>query len=139
MKIKFPTVAILALSVVAGCAWFEKTIEEPTRYDQVLVYERPYDFTYLKTLEALNTFPDWVLQETDKEKGIIEIRNTQYGHIFDRDKWTARFNVKRLDRKKTSVSLDPSTQTVERGKELLDRIDQVMNAAPQKLQPQTAR
>ena len=117
-------VSILITSVFAsGCS----SLKDYPRYDQVLVYDRPFDYTYLKTLEALNTFPDWVLEETDKNKGLIVIRNTQYGHLFDRDKWVARFNIRRLDKRKTSVSLDPSSQRLEKGGELLNRIDEVVN------------
>ena len=103
------------------------------KYDQVLVYDRPYDYTYLRTLEALNTFPGWVLEETDKVKGLIVLRNTQYGNLFDRDKWIARFRVKSLGRKKTSVELEPSSQQLTDGGKLLDRIDQMM-AMTQKVQ-----
>ena len=95
-------------------------------YDQVLIYDRPYDYTYLKTMEALNTFPNWVLEETDKNKGLIVLRNVNYGHITDRDKWEARFIVKSLGRKQTSVALEPTSQRLVQGGELLKRIDQVM-------------
>ena len=108
------------------------SIKNYPRYDRVLVYDKPFDFTYLKTLEALNTFPDWVLQETDKEKGLIVLQNTQYSHIFDKDKATACFNVKRLSRKQTSVALDPTTQQIEQGGSLLERIDQMMKQIPKK-------
>ena len=122
-------VAILSLCLVIslmGCS-FKGQLSEVPAYDQVLVYDRPYDYTFLKTIEALNTFPEWVLEETDKNKGLIVIRNTQYGHLFDKDKWVARFNIRRLDKRKTSVSLDPSTQRIQQGGELLKRIDEVVN------------
>ena len=67
---KYLGAGLFILMVVTGCSWSGKSIEAP-RYDRVLVYERPYDYTYLRTLEALNTFPDWVLQDTDKEKRFI--------------------------------------------------------------------
>ena len=95
-------------------------------YDQVLIYDRPYDYTFLRTIEALNTFRDWTIEETDKNKGLIVMRNTQYSHIFDRDKLTARFTVKSLGRRQTSVALEPSSQRLEQGGELLKRIDHVM-------------
>ncbi|MBI4372422.1 MAG: hypothetical protein HY585_01690 [Candidatus Omnitrophica bacterium] len=119
--------AILILALIPACA--SKLKENSIVYDRELIYDRPYDYTYLKTMEALNTFPDWVLEETDKVKGLIVIRNTQYGHLFDRDKWTARFTVKSLGRKKTSVRLEPVSQRLEKGGELLDRIDQIMLAS----------
>lgn len=115
----------------SSCSAFKKHIlrheQEAAVYDRVLVYDRPYDYTFLKTIEALNTFPEWVLEETDKNKGLIVIRNTQYGHLFDRDKWVARFNIRRLDKRKTSVALEPASQRIEKGGELLDRIDEVIN------------
>ncbi|MBI4358635.1 MAG: hypothetical protein HY584_04980 [Candidatus Omnitrophica bacterium] len=121
---------ILAALSISGCA---SSMKDYPKYDQVLVYERPYDYTYLRTLEALNTFPGWVLEETDKVKGLIVLRNTQYGNLFDRDKWVARFRVKSLGRKKTSVELEPVSQQLTEGGKLLDRIDQMM-AMTQKVQ-----
>ena len=121
---------ILAALAITGCA---SSMKDFPKYDQVLVYDRPYDYTYLRTLEALNTFPGWVLEETDKVKGLIVLRNTQYGNLFDRDKWIARFRVKSLGRKKTSVELEPSSQQLTDGGKLLDRIDQMM-AMTQKVQ-----
>ena len=121
---------ILAALAIAGCA---SSMKDFPKYDQVLVYDRPYDYTYLRTLEALNTFPGWVLEETDKVKGLIVLRNIEYGNLFDRDKWIARFRVKSLGRKKTSVELEPSSQQLTDGGKLLDRVDQIM-AMTQKVQ-----
>ena len=109
--------------LISGCA---QTDDFPV-YDQVLVYDKPYDYTYLRVLEAMESFPEWVLEETEKSEGIVIVRNTQYGHIFDRDKWTVRLNIKSLGRKQTSVSIDPSTQKNEKGGELLNRIDELMH------------
>ncbi len=105
-----------------GCS----SIEEYPRYDRELVYQKPYDLTYLRALEALNSFPNWILEETDKEKGIIAIQNTEFGHLFDRDKANARFVVKRIGRNETSVALEPGSQTIQKGGEFLERIDQYM-------------
>lgn len=122
-KRTFPwLVGLISLSFLSACS----SVQEFPRYDQVLVYDKAYDYTFLRTLEALNTFPDWTVEETDKEKGLIVLRNVEYGHMFDRDKWVARFHVKRLDRKKTSVELEPESQQIEQAGELLRRIDQVM-------------
>ncbi len=114
------------LALMAGCA---SSLKDFPVYDQVLIYDRPYDYTYLKTLEALNTMPGWTFEETDKVKGLIVLRNTQYGHLFDRDKWVARFIVKSIARKQTSVALEPSSQRISQGGELLRRIDHVMAAS----------
>src|SRR3989338_5593982 len=92
----FLTVSItaLAFAFTTGCAFLTSPVSEPPRYDQVLVYDRPYDYTYLKTVEALDKFPNWILEETEKETGLLVLRNTQFGHLFDRDKEVARFRVR---------------------------------------------
>jgi len=113
------------LSLVSGCA----AAKEYPKYDQILVYDKPFDYTFLKTLEALNTFSGWTLEETDKNKGVIILRNTEYGSLFDRDKWLVRFNVVSLGRKKTSVSIDPDSQHNAMGGDLLKRIDEIMRTS----------
>lgn len=125
-KNTFLVAGLMLLTWMTGCA---SSIKDYPNYDQVLIYDRPYDYTYLKTLEALNSMPDWTLEETDKVKGLIVLRNVQYGHLFDRDKWVARFTVKSLGRKQTSVALEPASQRLEQGGELLKRIDHVMAMA----------
>jgi hypothetical protein len=124
-------IGLAFLTGFVGCSAFKKHIlrheQEVAIHDRVLVYERPYDYTFLKTIEALNTFPEWVLEETDKNKGLIVLRNTEYGHLFDREKWVVRFNIRRLDKRKTSVSLESDSQRAEKGGEFLDRIDEVVN------------
>ena len=124
MKKQFYPVAFsfILLVVLNGCS----SLRDFPAYDQVLTYNRPYDFTFLKTMEALNTFPDWILEETDKNKGLIVLRNINYGNVTDRDKWEARFIVKSLGRNQTSVALEPDSQHSVQGGELLKRIDQVM-------------
>ena len=112
----------MVLSLFNSCS----SLKDFPAYDQVLIYDRPYDYTFLKTIEALNTFPDWTLEETDKNKGLIVLRSVNYGHITDRDKWEARFIVKSLGRKQTSVALEPVSQRLAQGGELLKRIDRVM-------------
>ena len=113
---------LVAFLLVAGCA----PIRDFPKYDQVLVYDKAFDYTFLRTLEAVNMIPGWTIQETDKEKGLIVLRNVQYGSLFDKDKNVARLQVRRLDRKKTSVSLDPSSQRLQQAGELLRRVDDVM-------------
>lgn len=118
------SVCILLIPVFLGSC---SSIEKYPRYDKVLVYQQPYDFTYLRVLEALNSFPNWILQDTDKEKGIIEIQNTEFAHLFDRDKAHARFIVARVAQNETTVSLDPDSQKLEKGGEFLERIDKYMH------------
>lgn len=121
-KESFLIVLSAMLFVSSSCS----SLKDFPAYDQVLIYDRPYDYTYLRTVEALNTFSDWTLEETDKNKGLIVMRNTQYSHLFDRDKLVARFTVKSLGRRQTSVALEPSSQRLEQGGVLLKRIDHVM-------------
>jgi len=117
--------ASFLLVSVLGCAKFGSfgSVDDYTRYDEVLVYDRPYDYTFLRTLEALTSIPTWVLETTDKEKGLIVFRNTEYGHIWDRDKQTATFLVTRVSRTQTSVELDEDSQRVREGGKFLKRID----------------
>lgn len=118
----FVLLGFIFLIFISGCA----ASKEYPKFDQVLVYDKPYDYTFLRTLEALNTFSGWTLEETDKNKGVIVLRNTEYGNIFDRDKWVVRFNVVSLGRKKTSVAIDPESQRNAQGGELLKRVDEIM-------------
>ncbi len=120
---------VFVLMASAGCASLKKCgakCDEKVVYDQVLTYDKPYDYVYMKTLFALNDYPNWLLDETDKEKGIIVLRDIQFGHMFDRDKWLVRVSIKRINIKETSVSLTPETQECPEGGKILDRIDQVM-------------
>ena len=125
---------ILTLVLFSGCSLFNFLQYEKNypKYDTVLTYDRPFDVTFLRTLEAVNTVPGWVLEETDKEKGLIVLHNRQYSHIFDKDKGVARILVKRISRKQTSVELDKPTQLLQEGGKFLESIDQIMIAtAPQ--------
>lgn len=115
--------SLLLVAFISSCA----SVKEHPKYDQVLVYDKPFDFTFLRTLEALNSFPGWALEETDKTKGFITLRNTEYGNLFDRDKWVVKFNVVSLGRKKTSIAIDPVSQSNVKGGDLLKRIDEFMN------------
>lgn len=118
-----PFLLIFAASVlVFGCAGLE---DHPV-YDRVHVYNKPFDYTYLRVIEALNALPNWLLEETDKEKGILVYRNIQYGHLFDYDKQTARLVVSRVSISQTSVRLDPPTQKVEGAAEMFQKIDDLM-------------
>jgi MFS superfamily sulfate permease-like transporter len=115
---KFVLILILGLGF-AGCNTVGEVLPPN---DEVLVYKLPYDLTYLRTMDALNTTSDWQLEETDKERGIIKVRNMNYSGFDDSDMRTVTFLVKRVDRETTSVSIDPKSQKVLGGKELLEAI-----------------
>ncbi len=94
--------------------------------DEVLIYKLPYDLTYLRTMEALDGQGYWQLEETDKEKGIISVRDTNYSRLDDSDLRVITFWVKRVDRGTTSVAIEPKSQKVFGGKKLLDAIGEAL-------------
>jgi len=87
--------------------------------DEVLVFQLPYDLTYLHTMEALDGRGSWQLEGTDKEKGVISVRDTNYSRLDDSDKRVITFQIKRVDRGTTSVSIAPDSQKVFGGADLL--------------------
>lgn len=89
--------------------------------DEVLIYKLPYDLTYLRTMEALDS-GTWQLDDTDKERGIITVRDTDYSRLDDSDLRVITFLVKRVDRETTSVSIDPKSQKIYGGKQLLEAV-----------------
>ncbi len=115
---KLSLVLILALGLV-GCNTVGEVLPPN---DEVLVYKLPYDLTYLRTMDALNTVGTWQLEETDKERGIISVRDTNYSRLDDSDLRIITFVVKRVDRETTSVSIDPKSQKVFGGKKLLEAV-----------------
>jgi hypothetical protein len=94
--------------------------------DEVLVYQLPYDLTYLRTMEALDGKGRWQLEETDKEKGLISVRDTNYSRLDDSDKRVIKFQVKRVDRGTTSVSIAPDSQKVFGGADLMKAISSAL-------------
>ncbi len=119
---KFVLILILGLSL-AGCNTVGKVLPPN---DEVLVYKLPYDLTYLRTMEALNSVGTWELEETDKEKGTLSVRDTNYSRLDDSDLRVITFVVKRVDRGTTSVSIDPKNQKVFGGKKLLEAIGEAL-------------
>ncbi len=111
-------VLILALGL-AGCNTVGEVLPPN---DEVLVYKLPYDLTYLRTMDALNTIGTWQLEETDKERGIISVRDTNYSRLDDSDLRVISFVVKRVDRETTSVSIEPKSQKIFGGKKLLEAV-----------------
>jgi len=91
--------------------------------DTVYSYNRPYDFTYLAVLNAVEHLPDWKLSRTEKESGTITLHNTKYWDAFDADKREAIILVTRVDAKTTTVQFDPQSQKVVGGKDIMNEID----------------
>ena len=115
---KFVLILILGLGL-AGCNTVGEVLPPN---DEVLVYKLPYDLTYLRTMETLNSAGNWQLEETDKEKGTLSVRDTNYSRLDDSDLRVITFVIKRVDRRTTSVSIDPESQKVFGGKKLLEAI-----------------
>ena len=120
MKIFSQIALILILSLgLAACNTVGKVLPPN---DEVLVYKLPYDLTYLRTMEALDSTGNWQLEETDKEKGTLSVRDTNYSRLDDSDLRVVTFWVKRVDAGTTSVSIDPASQKVYGGKQLLEAV-----------------
>jgi len=111
-------VVLLACGAV-GCNTVGKML--PAN-DRVLVYDLPYDLTYLRTMETLDGHGNWQLADTDKEQGTLSVRDTNYSRLDDSDCRVIKFLVKHVGRNRTSVSIDPDSQKVIGGDKLLDAI-----------------
>ena len=114
---------MLGLGVI-GCNTVGKLLPPN---DRVLVCNLSYDKAYLRTLDALDSKKDWVLQGTDKEKGTISVHNNNYSRLDDSDLRSLTFLVKRIDRETTSVSIAPGSQKVYGGDQLLKLVEEYLN------------
>ena len=110
--------------LLSGCMTQEKSF--PAQ-DEVLLYALPFDLTYLRTMEAIDSHPDWELSYSEKEKGIITVRNIHHSSLTDADKRIITFMVKRVDRHETSVQLAPDSQYVIGGDELLKLVGKYLS------------
>ena len=102
-----------------GCAGRPQLVP---RHNQVLTFNLPYDLTYLRVEESLERIEGWEVEMTEKEKGVIVIRNINYSAFDDEDKRSATFWVKRVGPKETSVRLAPQSERVVGGGTLMDHI-----------------
>ena len=117
---KFWNILLLCAGIsLAGCAAQKKVLP---LHDEVLKFNLPFDLTYLRTMEGLEHAEGWELQLTEKEKGVIVIRNISYGSIGDADQRDATFLLKRIGSHETSIQLAPDSQRVIGGGDLLKRI-----------------
>ncbi len=121
-RIAGPLFALLILAPLAGCSSIRQ--EDIPAHTEVLLYTTPFDLTYLRTLEALENVDGWELEETEKEKGIIRVRNMKYSNLADADLRQATILITRIDRGQTSVQLAPYSQHVIGGADLMKRISQ---------------
>lgn len=120
-KSAFLFINILAVTFGLSACSSVRTQDIP-KHDETLVYPLAFDLTYLRTMEALESAPDWELASTNKEKGLIKINNTNFSSFDDADKREATFVIKRVNRSETSIALAPESQQVLGGDELLKRV-----------------
>lgn len=129
MTLKKVSLILFSLLLLAGCTTFsnEQKNRLLPKHDEVLLYNLPYDLTYLRTLEALQINRDWELHSTEKEKGIIRVFNRSgYSRFGDEDKYEIIFLVKRITRDQTSVSIHPNDQRIPGGGKLLENVSSVL-------------
>lgn len=88
-------------------------------HDEVLIYELPFDLTYLRTVEAAQKISGWELEETDKERGVVRVRNNEYSRFDDADKRIVTLLLRRETRTQTSIRLAPESQRVLGGGEVM--------------------
>jgi hypothetical protein len=93
-------------------------------HDEVIVSPYAMDYTYLRALEAVQAMPDWELDRTDKEKGILHVRNLRFSSFADADLRTATLQLKRLGPRQTSIQFTQETQSIVWGDEILKAIKQ---------------
>ncbi len=96
-------------------------------HDEVLTYPLPLDLVYLRTLDAIQAHPEWELDVTDKEKGIIKLRNMRYSSFADADLRTATLLVKRIGSAETTVQLAPESQAVVGAEEILKLVSEYLS------------
>ena len=120
MKAKILT-CFFAIALLTGC------IHQPlVKHDQVLLYNRPFDYTYDQVIDAVSSVHPWQLASTTRSMGEIVLLNEQYWDTLDTDKRTATILVKRVSRRQTAVQLAPDSQNVIGVAVLLKKIDQVL-------------
>jgi len=107
-----------------GCAVAEKVLPV---HDEILIYNLPYDLTFLRVMEAVDAVPGWDLQLTKKAQGIIQARNINFSQFGDADKRQVTVLLRSLGRKETSVQLAPESQRVIGGGKILERISLVVS------------
>ena len=96
-------------------------------HDEVLTFNLPYDLAFLRTMEAVEAHPDWDLDMTLKEQGIIKIRNLRYSSFADADQRGATLLLKRIGPRQTSVQFDKESWGVVGGDEILKLINQYLS------------
>ena len=126
MKSKYLSgVYLLAVFLAAGCANAPKylPIEQipASNYEEIHV-DKPYDFVYLNTFDAVNVLPNWAPDKTLKDDGLIRLQNSQFSRLDDADNRVINLHIRRDGAKQTSVFLDPESRRVIGADEVLKAI-----------------
>lgn len=124
-SIKHVFISVLMLTL-AGCTSIQKSPVYPA-HDETLIYKLPYDLTFLRALDALSNIPGWELDLTEKEKGLIRVRNLDWTKLDDSDTRVITFLVRRVSRTETSVQIAPESQHILGGGDLMKRINQYVS------------
>ena len=122
----FVVLFLIAGIAFSGCIGGNRKPLLPV-HDEVLVYPLAYDLTYLRTLDALLGVSGWDLEITDKENGMIQVRNIDYTGFDNSDQRSAVFILKRMGQSETSVELARSSQQVIGAGDLIKAISTQLN------------
>ena len=95
--------------------------------DEILIFPKAYDLVYLRTLEAVQNVEGWELEETEKEKGLIKVRNILFSRADDSDRRMLILLVERTGRKETAVRLAPESQRTTGGDLFLQEINETIS------------
>lgn len=123
--VKWLAVGIIIL--LAGCSTFERP-----KVATLHTYQQPNDLVFLTAFEALDSDEHWIMQRTDKEAGVIELINHNYGNLFGVDRQFVRFLVKSVNRNETSVELDQKNSRGADAIKLFERVNRALSRLPER-------
>ena len=97
-------------------------------HDEVLVFNKAMDYTYLRVIDAILATPDWSIYETNKREGMVRAYNMKYADPFaPLDSRVATFYVKPLSRRRSSLEVARPSQTLIGLDRILKSIKESMN------------
>lgn len=128
MKRTMVLLVFLAMCCLGGTGCKTSSSSLLPVHDEILIFPVTMDLAYLRTMEAIQAHPDWELDYTDKEKGLINIKNMRYSSFSDADLRSATLVLKREGPKKTSVQFAKRSQSIRGGEEILDLVKQYVSA-----------
>jgi hypothetical protein len=105
--------------IVPGC----RTLDDSAIvHNELLMYDEPFDKTFLTVIEAVDKTPGWGLAGTEKAMGKVFVQRTDFSITEN-----ATILVKIIGPKKTSVELDSTSQRMKGVEALLKQIDLELN------------